>query len=234
MRRLPRQAADVLTAVPGFLKAGGVFVRRIRRDVRVWRFNRRHGLDTGGRQRLSHAVRAAARHGDGVDFEATSPGEWRRAIRALPITDPGAFTFLDLGCGKGLTLILARMEGFGRIIGVELDPSVAAAARGNVARWRSGDAIEVVEADAVGFPLPAEPCVLYLYNPFGSQTMEAVARAVETSLDRRPRPLFVVYVNPVHQGVWDGIAALRPVRRTRRWVVYQFTDGQTEAIHRVS
>jgi predicted RNA methylase len=220
--------------VPVLFKVAGVFVRRIRRDVGVWYFNRRYGLDTGGRQRLSRAVRAGARHGDGVDFEATSPREWRRAIRALPIIDPGAFTFLDLGCGKGLTLILATMEGFGRIVGVELDPSMAAAARGNAARWRSGDAIEVIEADAVGFPLPAEPCVLYLYNPFGSQTTEAVARAVETSLDSRARPLFVVYVNPVHQEVWDGIAALRPVHRTRRWVVYRSTDGQTEGIHRVS
>jgi hypothetical protein len=65
-------------------------------------------------------------------------------ISALPI-EHSRFTFIDIGTGKGLLLLLALQFPFERIIGVEACSRLAAVARENTA---SHDRIEVVCADA--------------------------------------------------------------------------------------
>jgi hypothetical protein len=49
------------------------------------------------------------------------------AVRVLLscLRNPTAYTFLDLGCGKGRVLALAAEAGFQRIIGVEINPALA-------------------------------------------------------------------------------------------------------------
>lgn len=69
---------------------------------------------------------------DGVSYEGTSPLGFLRLLRRLPI-DPARFTFIDLGCGKGRTLILAARSQFRRAVGVEISPDVLAVAQRNVA-----------------------------------------------------------------------------------------------------
>lgn len=39
--------------------------------------------------------------------------------------------FVDLGCGDGIALLLAKLSGFKEICGVELDPELAALSRSN-------------------------------------------------------------------------------------------------------
>ena len=80
------------------------------------------------------------------------------------------FTFLDLGRGKGRTLLMASYYPFRRIIGAEIVPELHAIAEANVASYRSERkkcfAIETWLGDAREFPFPAGPLVVYLFNPF--------------------------------------------------------------------
>jgi predicted RNA methylase len=211
---------------------GRLVGRQLRRPLdygREYALDRKYGLETRGRSKIAAETLDRAVHRDGVDFESTPPPSWRKVLRALPIDDPGDFTFVDLGCGKGFVLALAALHGFGRVVGVELDPELAQKARANaqVLSERMSKAVEVVEGDATNFDLPIEPSVIYLYNPFGPQTMRDVVRNVDRSLDERPRALFVVYVNPLHRHVWDESATLRRLAGNRRWVVYGFTEGSS-------
>jgi SAM-dependent methyltransferase len=196
-------------------------------------FDRRLGLDTRGWRVPDAEAVARSLHGDNTDFEPMPVRELRRIFRALP-ADPAELTFVDLGCGKGGPLAVAALHGFGRVVGVELDGGLVKTARRNAAvlAARTPTGIEVLEADAGTYRLPPEPTLVFLYNPFGAGTMGEVATSVAASLRDYPRPLFVLYVNPLHRHVWDAIPELRPirtgrpprsdwaVRRDREWVLY--------------
>ena len=97
---------------------------------------------------------------------------------------------VDAGCGKGRTLaFFARLtRGRNRVVGIEINPVVAQAAR---RRFRREKRIEVLTGDAVEL-LPPETTLLYLSNPFDEAIMRRlVARihAIPGALDR----LRVVY-----------------------------------------
>src|SRR5215472_1458160 len=66
----------------------------------------------------------------GVHYQACEPAVFRRAFSCLH-DDWSSYTFVDLGCGKGRVLLMARELGFGRIIGVEFAPALAKVARRN-------------------------------------------------------------------------------------------------------
>jgi predicted RNA methylase len=213
--------------------------RQLRRPLdygREYALDRRHGLDTRGRRKIAEATLERGEHRDGVDFESTPPPSWRKVLRELPLKDAHEFTFVDLGCGKGFVLALAVLHGFGKVIGVELDPELARTARANAAvlSRRTGCPVEIVEGDATNFRLPNEPTVVYMYNPFGPRTMRDVVAEVERSLAAHPRPIFVAYVNPLHRQVWDDAVTLRSISGNRRWALYgpagaRFRNGRTVA-----
>jgi 23S rRNA (adenine-N6)-dimethyltransferase len=71
---------------------------------------------------------------------------------------------VEVGAGTGvLTRALARRAG--RVLAIELDPRLAAKARGRLA---AHDNVEVVAADALRLPLPRRPFKVVANPPFGS------------------------------------------------------------------
>jgi predicted RNA methylase len=182
-----------------------------------WRFDRRLQIDTRGVVSEKDTVATTTGHRDGTRYEATRPRDFERLAKSLPLdAPPAAYTFIDLGCGKGRVLVLAADHGFGRIVGVEIDDLLVDAARANLlsVQARRGGVlgnVEVVAADAATYTLPLEPLVIYMYNPFGEQTVRDVAENVQRSWEQCPRPLLVVYYNPVHQHLLDAVPALRRV-----------------------
>jgi SAM-dependent methyltransferase len=107
--------------------------------------------------------------------------------------------FIDIGCGKGRPLLLAALAGFKRVIGVEYDKGLCDTARENItafqARTASKARFEVIQEDAVVYPLPEqEPTtVCIFYNPFEPAILDKVIRSIEASFARAPREIFVVY-----------------------------------------
>jgi len=129
-----------------------------------------------------------------------------RVLRRLPI-DCSEHAFVDLGCGKGLMLIVATRFGFNRIIGVEFGRTLYEIALANLDKFRRGNrnapAIEVLLGDAAEFELPVEPLVIYLYHPFGPEVISKVLANLRESLIEVPRSCWIVYVNPVHHPVFE-------------------------------
>ena len=103
--------------------------------------------------------------------------EMLEALRQQSRSDFHDFVFIDLGSGKGRTLLMASDYPFRRIVGVELLPALHQAAQENLSKYRSESqkcfALESICADATEFPFPAEPTVLYLFNPFPEAGLEA-------------------------------------------------------------
>jgi len=173
------------------LRKAPQYLRRSQRDVDD--FDARHGTDTGGFEHIWQFSIQSDNARFGTHYRATSERDLVQALTAIP-EDLGAFTFVDVGCGKGKTLMVAARLGFRSVIGVEFAPELAAIAGANVAKVGIGNAL-VVEGDAAAFTFPDDPLIVYFYNPFSPEVM----RQVIDNLERSRTPLvYVVYKNPTY------------------------------------
>jgi SAM-dependent methyltransferase len=158
----------------------------------------------------------------GVQYQASEPQLFGEMLGSLPVGAEG-FTFIDLGSGKGRALLMASDYPFQRIIGVELLAELNAVAVANIARYKSDRqkcfAIESHADDARRFEFPAEPILLYLFNPFPEHVLREVLTNLHASLRRLPRPAYVIYHNLMHEAVFAEQAWLRQVQRTHQWLL---------------
>jgi SAM-dependent methyltransferase len=160
----------------------------------------------------------------GGRYQPSEPSLFHQILRALPVA-PDGFTFIDLGSGKGRTLLMASDYAFRRIIGVEFLAELDAIARENIARYHSDRqkcfALESCAGDARDFVFPDEPIVLYLFNPFPDYVLGSVITNLRHSLTEFPRPAFVIYHNLVHESVFSAYAWLQPVYRAPQFAIYR-------------
>jgi SAM-dependent methyltransferase len=158
------------------------------------------------------------------------PSSWFALRRALRGRELGPHeVFVDFGAGKGRALIAAARLPFTKVIGIEISPSLADAARLNVDavrhRLRCQD-IEVITADATEYPVPDAMTVAYLAHPFNGETFDRFVTALVDSLERRPRKVRVIYAVP------ECEAALLSTGRFERVRSIRIRDGNLP--HRLS
>ncbi len=186
---MPAAARLVQVSFAGFLPW------RWKRDERS-NFDREHGVDTSGIVRIASMNIESSNYIYGHYYKASRPEQFHALIGDLGIPYR-EYTFLDYGCGKGLTLLLASDYPFRRIVGVEFARDLAATARHNANRYRDGKqecpAIEVVCCDAAEFEPPAGPLVIYSYDPFGLPVWRRVMERLTASYAAQPRPILLVF-----------------------------------------
>lgn len=160
-------------------------------------------------------------------YQPTEPALFHEMLDTQQMTaglDFRDFTFLDLGSGKGRTLLMASDYPFRKIIGVELLPALDEIARENLRKYHSESqqchALESICADATTFTFPAEPTLLYLFNPFPESGLRRVLDNLEQSLGTNPRPLYVLYHNPQLEHVLAESAQLQKISGTHQYSIY--------------
>ena len=160
----------------------------------------------------------------GGQYQPSEPELFHQIMKALPVAADG-FTFIDLGSGKGRTLLMASDYQFQRILGVELLAELNQVAQRNIAHYRSDQqrclAIESQAGDARNFVFPNEPIVLYLFNPFPDYVLRTVLANLRASLPAAPRDVLIVYHNLVHEHVFCEQEWLSPVYRTHQFAIYK-------------
>lgn len=109
--------------------------------------------------------------------------------------------FLDYGCGMGRALMLAARHPWGAVVGVEMDPRLAAIARQGLAQLQRrglqrARRAEVALTDARAYEVPPQVNCIFLFNSFGGAVLQAVLAQVRASWERQPRRIRVVYVQP--------------------------------------
>ncbi len=159
-------------------------------------FDQMHGVDTSGLVPAKHLVTGHANDEHVTAYYGVAPSilrsliaQWRETVPPHPIS---SYTFIDIGAGKGRGLLVASEYQFRSVIGIELNSSLAAIARANVAHWIRTHAadptaprlapIEVLEQDALDFDLPATPVLLFLFHPFEAPVLRQLLRNIETQL----------------------------------------------------
>ncbi len=160
-------------------------------------------------------------------YQPTEPAlfhEMLDALRQQPSFNFADFTFLDLGSGKGRTLLMASDYPFRRIVGVELLPSLHHTAQENLQRYQNESkqcfSLESICADATTFPLPDGPLVIYLFNPFPEAGLRRVIASLEQTLRVQPGPVYVLYHNPLLEAVMGESGALRKTGGTHQYSIY--------------
>lgn len=161
-------------------------------------FDVKHGTDTGRQTQLWNLRIPSPNRRFGSRYQATNEHVLVDAVHFLQ-ENLHSFTFIDLGCGKGRTLLVASRLGFRRVIGVEFASELVEIARANLAKLGIANAV-VEYADAADFHFPDGNIVVYLYNPFSAEVMQGVVNNLRNAHSRR---LYVVYTVPKAAAVFD-------------------------------
>ena len=143
----------------------------------------------------------------------------RKTFKSFP-HNPDEFTFIDIGCGRGRVLFEAEKQGFARVIGIELEPSLAEAARHNI-RLR-GSSAEVAEIDAAKFSFPAEDLFIFMFNPAHEAIMARIIENLKTCPAKR---MFVAYMNPAHGYLLQQSGRFRELGSIRKTITVYPWDG---------
>ena len=165
-------------------------------------------------------------------YQPTEPAAFHEMLNTLQQSpDPRQsvlnfrdFTFVDLGSGKGRTLLMASDYPFRRILGVELLQSLHEIAQRNLRQYKNESqkcfALESICNDATAFRFPDEPLVLFLFNPFPESGMRKVFANLEQSLRAHPRPVYVLYHNPLLEHVLSESGFLRKLNGTHQYSLF--------------
>lgn len=157
-------------------------------------------------------------------YQPTDAALFHEMLACLPI-DFSEFTFVDLGSGKGRTLLMASEYPFRRIVGVEILPELHRAAEENIAAYRSTtqqcSQIESACADAREYVLPDGPLVLYFFNALPAEGLNRVLANLEESLRACPRVLYVLYQTPLLAHILADRAWLTSVNHSERFALFQ-------------
>ena len=161
-------------------------------------------------------------------YQPTDPATFREMMAALPI-DFREYTFVDLGSGKGRTLLMASEYPFRKIVGVEVLPALHQIAEENLDRYKSQSqkcfALEALCTDATEFAFPAEPLLVYLFNPLPESGLRRAIARLEKSVVTHPRPVYVLYYNPVLERVLGESAVLTKLSGTTRYSLFGALTG---------
>lgn len=185
------------------------------RHVHDRAFDREHGTDTSGVLALDEMSAPEASKRGAVPYEATPPEIFEHLLEQAGVGDPAGLTFIDIGSGKGRTLLMASLAGFARAEGVELSAELHHIACRNIEgfRLRNGQAdISSMLGDAREYSFPQKPTVCFLNNSLSEDILAEVVDRIEASLIDDPRPFTVIYYHSDHAEVlaerpgWHKIA----------------------------
>lgn len=164
-------------------------------NFREKRRDARYNINTSGLMRRDDYTVESENFGEITLYE---PADWtllRRSLSAFPY-DPGEFTFIDIGCGRGRTLFVASEFGFRDVVGVEIEPILSREAAENIATSKVKGSISVETVDATSYELPAGNLYIFMFNPFHENVMRKFLEKLENR--EESGKIYVALMNPVH------------------------------------
>jgi SAM-dependent methyltransferase len=178
----------------GTMKVGVSYVLDYFYDVR-------NGTDTFSWAALESLSIDSPNKAFGTHYQPSGVYPLQRVLAQADIPQNGKF--VDLGCGKGRTLLIASRLQFTEVIGVEFSAELCEVAERNVRIYEQrrgrGAPITIVHSDAAEYAIDPETTVFFLFNPFGESVMEVVLNNIAESLRSHPRIVAFIYRNPIFE-----------------------------------
>jgi SAM-dependent methyltransferase len=174
-------------------------IERPKEYAPVHPFDRQFGVETSGLLFAEDLSSGSRKDLFNAGYFGVAPSAFRQILNRLQLNFE-KYTFVDLGSGKGRALLIASDYPFRAIVGVELSPKLHAIAVANIAIYRGSAQrcrdIRSIEADATEYSFPDGPLVVYLWNPFEAPVFASVLANLESALQRDPREVYIVYIQP--------------------------------------
>jgi Histone methylation protein DOT1 len=162
------------------------------------------------------------------EYQPTEPGvfhEMMALLREQGNFDFADYTFVDLGSGKGRTLLMASDYPFRTIIGVELLSALNQIAEENISKYKSDSRqcfdLQTFCADAGEFELPMAPYVLFLFNPFPESVLFRVRERIEASMAVVPKSIYILYHNPLLEHVLLNSSQLEKITGGHQYSLFK-------------
>ena len=179
----------------------------------VYPFDRQYGTDTGGLIPRTSLLTGHPNDAHITAYYAIAPSIldgildlWQQTSPPYPID---AYTFLDVGAGKGRAMLTASLHPFREIVGIEINPTLAGIARANLRLFADHPdssplaPVTLLQADALEAPLPSTPTVGFLFHPFEAPVLRRFLARIESHFAERPGSFDLLYVNAEHASVLD-------------------------------
>lgn len=178
-------------------------------------FDWRHRVQTTGRLLVPEMDTVTTDTALAGFYLPSHPRSGRRILSLLPIETHADYTFIDLGSGKGLMLLLAAEYPYRAVRGVEFSRKLHAIASQNVASYRNPRQrcfdVASVNVDARDYEFPLTPLVVYLFNPFRHELLGQVLKNLDASVAAAPRDVLVVYLNPLDAYLFEKLEHFKEI-----------------------
>lgn len=167
--------------------------------------DRRLGTDTGGIF-PPEPLFGEGLEGGNFPYMGCQPSIVRRALSQLG--DLSGHTFIDVGCGKGRSMIVATEFPFDAVVGYDLAAPLVAIANANAKKLRDAHPTRVpmraIQANALEICITEQKIVLFLFNPFGASVMNALMGSIKQAIaNGSVESLHIVYIHPVCACILD-------------------------------
>jgi SAM-dependent methyltransferase len=198
-------------------------------------FDAKYGTDTSAPVNATDGRLPGDYVGDAIQYEPTNPATVHHVMRSLSIAYED-FELIDVGCGKGRTILLASDYPFARITGIELSPVTSEIAKRNIATYTSREPetlrcrnIHVLCANAVDFAVPDANVVFFMFNPFVRDVFSRFIEHVHRAAEAHPQRKFLLaYVNPWQceasleaSGYFSRVAEHQVIPRVWSWSLWR-------------
>jgi len=179
----------------------------------VSEFDRVHGVRTSAGMSWKNLRTGSRTDPYATAYLPSPPSVVRYALARLP-SDLEKFTFVDIGCGLGRTMIIASEFPFKAITGIEKSPYLYEIAKFNFliikGKYPDRPSISIDNSDVVDITLPDGDIVIYMYDPFLKPVMKSFVKLIESAAIVEGRRIFVIYARPKWRDVLDRSPVLTP------------------------
>jgi len=182
------------------------------------RWDRKYGVDTSGQIDLTDIDVVGPNRDGGYASVSTSPRAYAFLSAFFP-DDWKEFTFVDVGCGKGRVLMLAALQGFDTILGIEFAPLICQIAEQNLAGFsgRKPCKWSIVNADATAVDLPSDvPLLIYCFNPFKAEIWKRFVPVLLKASGAHKKPMCLVVSGTIPEELDAASAVIESSSRFRK------------------
>lgn len=167
---------------------------------------KKYGIQTTGVDKLNRLSVVGDNKKHASIYQAANYYLLEKAFNFLQ-EEKAAGNIVDFGSGKGRILVVAAAYGYTKIIGVEF------AAALNVVAKKNTESIQlkypkanftILTENAVNYEMDQEDSIFFFFNPFDEKIVLEVVKNILKSLRKHPRKIFVVYINPMHQEIFES------------------------------
>ena len=178
-------------------------------------FDWRHNVRTTGDMGLAEMDAVSRDTSLSGEYHPIHPRAAGRILSQLPAIDHSKYTFIDLGSGKGLMLLMAAEYPYAEIHGVEFSRKLHDVAERNIANYRNPRQrcfnLKSFNVDAKDYAFPRTPLVVYIFNSFRHELLRQVLQNLDRSLEEVPRDVLIVYMHPLDAYLFDTMKHVRPL-----------------------